>query len=255
MNVTFSDRSSHERSISIKLRKKKDSNGKKILMLEDSRPEELSEINTTITVKESKTTIDVGLDFVHSSTINLNYYFRFLTLYNAMHDAALWGSHDPTKEITESVSALRNTINYLKEKYGKIDIFNNTNVLCLCVADGMRPQTGTLFAIKTKWQVYSIDPLMNSEYKHDYANLHCVSSLVEDCHFDFEKYELVVVIGVHSHANLDDLWIKIGENKKFLLSIPCCGGIVHTVEGVEPVFDLFDGGIYSPKKRVIAYMN
>lgn len=210
-----------------------------------------------ILVEESKKYLNIELKIPNICTKYMNYYFNLQKKHNIIINPSLWGANNPTKEITESCSAHKYVFTVLKEfcKIKTLKEWYCTNVLVLCVGDGNRPQTGTLFAITNcKWNIYSIDPIMDDKYQHSFPNLHCVSALIEDCSFDYSKYDLVIIVGVHSHANLNNLWNSI-QAKKILVTLPCCGSFVHTLADVRPVIEEYDIGIISPKNKVFCYVN
>jgi len=65
------------------------------------------------------------------------------------------------KEITESMAVL-NSITKIKGL--DYDLFKREDVLCIIPGDGVFPRTGCLTALRTNWQVISIDPLMKVKH-------------------------------------------------------------------------------------------
>src|SRR5439155_25131412 len=157
-----------------------------------------------------------------------------------------------TKEICESMSALIHTLKYCDE-----DIKNN-KILCLVIADGISPKTGILFALNTNWNIHVIDPIMddkwvNGKFKNIIPNMVCYRNKIEEIDDNIFKnnigFEKLIIIGVHSHANLNLLWEKIIYNfpqvSIFLLSIPCCNGFEHYVKKQDPFINIIDYAIPS----------
>lgn len=183
----------------------------------------------------------------------------------------LYGSKTATKEICESMAALRHTRDYCK------NLIDNDNILCLIVGDGLGPKTGILFAAKTKWCVHSIDPIMHEKWIREpqsgtiqvlrpgfaglVPNLTCHRALVEDVDDSLfnanPNIKAIIIIGVHSHADLNNLWLKtiakFNQKPIFLLSIPCCKGYEHYVKNVDPILNITDTGIPSLKNQVMAW--
>lgn len=62
------------------------------------------------------------------------------------------------KEITESMSAYSAARKYVSCLPGFA--LNDPNVSVICVGDGHQPRTATLFAMRTAWSTYSVDPLL-----------------------------------------------------------------------------------------------
>lgn len=174
----------------------------------------------------------------------------------------LYGRKDPSKEITESVSAMEVVVEYLRKNYDR-NIVKNKKVLCICAADGKGPKTGYVLSMRTKWDILSIDPIMGDEYINRFngmpETLTCYKDYIENV--DFESlsfnYDIIVVIGVHSHANNDNIYQRLLQlnTKYLLLSVPCCGGFQHIVSGVEPNIIIKDIQILSPKNKLYIWTN
>ncbi|XWV25159.1 hypothetical protein QJ856_gp0613 [Tupanvirus deep ocean] len=174
---------------------------------------------------------------------------------------AVYGKKQPTKEICESIAAITHTRRYCS------DLLDNSNVLCFAVADGIAPRTGILLAKLTKWNVHSIDPIMgntwikNGENSLLLPNLVCHKAMLEvideSIISSMSNIDAVVVVGVHSHADLNSFWLKLKAQVPgkpiFLLSIPCCKEFEHYIKDTPPLFDIEDVGIPSPKNRVMAW--
>jgi hypothetical protein len=224
--------------------------------LRDEHIEDAS-TGTIIDIKESKRNYSIDIIAPYIDDTLIDKYYRLQCIHDKTIPATIFGRSNPTKEITESMAAHKAVFDFITHEIKDITFTNRSDVLCICVADGVSPKTGSIFAISTKWNVVSIDPEMNEKWldteKCLYPNLKCYRSLIEDYEIDFEKYNYFIVIGVHSHANMNDLWMRFTGKMVFMVSIPCCGGFVHIVDGVVPYLDGFDTGIHSIKNRVICY--
>lgn len=163
----------------------------------------------------------------------------------------------PTKEICESMSAYIN-IKQISSAY------KEKNVLCLVVADGTSPKTGVLFALNFKWDTVVVDPIMYEDWTNGFLsdfipNMACYASKIETMleSINFNNRDAIIVVGVHSHANLNNLWNYISKDYSqvplALLSIPCCGNIEHYIKSKEPFLDFIDSGIPSVKNRVMLW--
>lgn len=162
----------------------------------------------------------------------------------------LYGKNKPCKEICESLAAYFN----IKTLTKLIEL--DPNVLCIVVADGIRPKTGVIFATRTKWNVHSVDPLMlqewsNGDYNKFFPNLKCYSNKIEevlDSITSIENIKAIVVICVHAHVNINNLWNELTDKYTdlpiLLLSIPCCTGFKQ-VKNLEPTVTLVDPALDS----------
>ena len=143
------------------------------------------------------------------------------------------------------------------------------NVTFIIIGDGIAPKTGILFALNDdEWKVYVIDPLISNEwtngiYSKYFPNMQCYPNKIEEVIFsinnDLKNQDVVVVVGVHSHANLSMVWEYLIKNNTelplALLSIPCCGGVEHFIKSRDPFLDKVDEGIPSEKNRVMIWKN
>lgn len=166
--------------------------------------------------------------------------------------------NNPSKEITESGSAVYWCFKALKSL--NRDLIKDPSTICYVIADGTKPKTGLLLLYSTMWNIIVTDPLMTEEWlgnQYD-KRLFCSNELSDDLKLLSPKKDtkMVIVIGVHSHANYSDFYKRL---RKFydipllLLSIPCCKGFVHTIEELEPLMEIEDHGIFSPKNKLVIY--
>ncbi len=205
----------------------------------------------TISIKNTKNNLEIS---VEEETFNhLDSFFRLCEYKKINIPCGLFGNSNPSKEMTETYSAIRHIRDFLIDNNLE-NLSESNKVLCICVADGKRPQTGYIFASATNWITYSIDPMMIENFVQK-TNLVSICSRIEDV--DLENisngFEYVVIVGVHSHADFNNLWNRF-ENKKLLgLSIPCCDHVVHKLNKIEPYFEKSDAGILSRKNTVVLY--
>lgn len=178
-----------------------------------------------------------------------NYFLRMLQ-YNPEYPLKIIGSTNRTKEMLEVASSIYyirkviEKITYDEDKgthQSKIhDILDNEKTLCIIPGDGKYPRAGYMFSLITKWQVVSIDPIMNqtdiSKLGSLPSNLQCITGSSED--FDFDPYVgyNIVLVHIHSHANFENMWSSLEPISKLLIgySLPCCKGYVHTLSNDSP---------------------
>jgi hypothetical protein len=145
------------------------------------------------------------------------------------------------KEITESYAAFNAAQHKLK-----FDL-SDPNVTLVAVGDGHTPRTATLFAFRTNWKCISIDPGLNTKkipfWESKVNRLTCIPKYVENLNLHFKK---VLIVAVHSHANMQATLSHITGNVRSMIAIPCC----ISYDGIPPTKEYIDSGIWSPKNRV-----
>jgi hypothetical protein len=172
----------------------------------------------------------------------------------------LFGKTHPFKEMMESGCALHYVLKFLhstcRSRESYLEAIRDPHTLCMCVGDGRLPQSAYLFATTTNWQVLAIDPALEEEWVEDTTvpSLKCLAKLVEDVDIDFKLYSRVIIVAVHSHADLDALWQRIAVNiEKIALSVPCCQGFVQHVAGVPPVHHFREVEMQTEKNEVFMW--
>jgi len=126
------------------------------------------------------------------------------------------------KEITESMAACAAA----HERF-RADLSNRA-MAAMVVGDGHVPRTGAVFAYRSAWTVYSIDPKMRAKWLgngHGISRLHAYDCRIEDLHRPLSPmHDRIVVVAVHSHASLSH---SVAVARRFadqvdVISIPCC---------------------------------
>lgn len=159
------------------------------------------------------------------------------------------------KEITESMGVY----NALREHLyipGRVR-FDDSEVTVFVVGDGHMPRTGALIAFRSRWRVYSIDPAsrVKGEPGANFTNLGhgiiakrltVVKAKIEDCGFCVCEGKVIVVM-VHSHATLDNVFAGIKFDTADFVVIPCC---VHQ-PGIGEYIEYEDIDMWTPKNKVI----
>jgi len=143
------------------------------------------------------------------------------------------------KEFTESAGAWWGIKKYLKNLNP-----GDSTITAVVVGDGVCPRTGAMLAYRTKWDIYSVDPLMRvKDYGID--RLTCIPSKIED--LTMELNGPVVIVCVHSHATYEACLEHINGPERYMISIPCC--VPYPAGNKEYT----DSGILSPKNHVKIY--
>lgn len=147
------------------------------------------------------------------------------------------------KELTESFGAFCAARKYFR------DWMDDPDVTVVCVGDGCRPRTGATFALRSRWNVISIDPLLRSPSSvADIDRLECVVRKVQEC--QPRHFKRLLVVAVHSHATLEETFSALSGDEVGVIAIPCC---VPLVIDTKPIADYRDGGIHSPQNRVVIW--
>jgi len=166
--------------------------------------------------------------------------------------AGLWPN---AKEITESMGAFNAVRNYIikgENEESKNKKFGRKDIGLVSVGDGGTPRTAALFACRTAWECWSIDPALNINKHWPFNRLHTEKRKVEDVVLDMTMFEVCIIVMVHSHASINSTLANIKAKERHLVTIPCC--VPHTIEN-KPYIGYTDKNIASPKNEVKIWTN
>ena len=209
-------------------------------------------------VNYNETSTDLKVTFKKAS---LRYLDEFIKL-KCAPDLLLNHLFPNAKEITESMAAFNAYRKNLMFSYPPTE----EHTTCLVIGDGVTPRTGAVFAMRTKFEVTSVDPVIRLKLGHIYHeninNLVMLKERAEKIYYDIfcPKYTLnkLIIVAIHSHAPLDKLIKRIEETtdiKEFaIISIPCCyeDNIEH-LDTINKIASYNDWGIHSEKRRINIY--
>jgi len=152
------------------------------------------------------------------------------------------------KEITESMGAYNAVRNHLKH----FD-FADPKITLVCVGDGSTPRTAALFAFRSAWTCYSVDPKIRDKTCWQRINRLLIRRRrIEE--FNLASCGKVVIVAVHSHADLTVAWDSVYASKeKVAVAIPCCKDQrIHRKGKWDEAGDIEyeDWGIWSPKRTI-----
>lgn len=150
------------------------------------------------------------------------------------------------KELTESFACF----NAVRKMLGSASFAEN--LTCLVPGDGTAPRTAALFALRTRWNVVSVDPIMKPRWvlgRHRIERLTARKLKVEA--LEVLVAERVVVVSCHSHASLLAGLLRVSAERYDVISLPCC---VPDDIG-SPTKTWLDRGCWSPQNRINAYMD
>jgi hypothetical protein len=169
-----------------------------------------------------------------------------------MSGAGLWPN---AKEITESMGAFQAVVNHIlpgEDRAVKQKNLGRKDIGLVSVGDGGTPRTAALFAYRSSWECWSIDPVLNTNKHWNIKRLHIEKRKIEDNVLDMTSFEICIIVMVHSHASIKSTLANIKAKERHLVTIPCC--VPHTIEN-KPYLGYTDKNIASPKNEVKIWVN
>jgi hypothetical protein len=158
------------------------------------------------------------------------------------------------KEISESFGAYNAVRTYLQPEWA----LNDRSITVVAVGNGCSPRTAATFAYRTAWNCWSVDPRMLavsphkpclSSYRHPRIDRLWISpTTIEDAAIKCDPTDRVLVVAVHSHADLPAaVELFLDAQEVAVIAIPCC--IEQRLKRL-PDIEYIDDGILSPKNLV-----
>lgn len=189
-------------------------------------------------------------------------YMRYINEFMRTHcapDLLAWGLFPNAKEITESFGAYNAVRKWLVHHkpvvYACYTVppfteFNDDHTRLIVVGDGNTPRTAALFAARSKWDCYSVDPRLKDK--------HYPIKRLTTCRVPIESFTMktdnpVIIVAVHSHAELEVAIENIQSPKRAVVAIPCCKK--QDIKAKRPDIEYFDFGIASPQNKVKVWLN
>jgi hypothetical protein len=166
-----------------------------------------------------------------------------------------WKLFPNAKEITESIGCYNAVLHYIVEKESELNVpikLNDPTINLVSVGDGSTPRTAALFAMRSNWRCYSVDPNANNKDYSHIKRLTIIKKRIEDCGDMLHFTSPCIIVCVHSHAKLDAILNKISAPVLHLVTIPCC--IPHNLYN-RPYIGYRDRGIRSEKNEVKIWLN
>ena len=177
-----------------------------------------------------------------------SYYINRFFSMKCSKDLHLLDVFPNAKEITESFGAFEGTMTHISEHDSAFHP-NNPDCTVVCVGDGVTPRTACTFAFRTKWDCFSVDPLLRP-FDKDVDRLTVIPNQIE--RVAIKCSGPVLIACVHSHARLKDCARSISGSKIAILSIPCC---VPQKLDCEPDLSYRDQNIWSKENLVKIWKN
>ena len=158
-----------------------------------------------------------------------------------------------SKEVTETFASYRAITRNLFKTVNVAD----TNVTLVSIGDGSTPRTAAMFAHRSRWTCVSVDPNLGNKGRwQGIDRLHMFPKKVED----LEDHKLrpllrekVLLVGVHSHADLQQAFLKFDRHNTGsavigVVALPCC--VPQLLWDIKPSVNYADWGIWSPERQV-----
>lgn len=151
------------------------------------------------------------------------------------------------KEVSESFGAY-NAVRYKLQQFK----LNDPNVSVIVVGDGRTPRTAATFAFRSAWMCHSVDPMLGggSIRWAEINRLTIHKRRIEDCSFMADR---VILVAVHSHANLSKAVQAVTARELAVVAMPCC--VPQKLDGIEPDNEYEDGGVISPCRTIKVWNN
>ncbi len=157
------------------------------------------------------------------------------------------------KEITESMATYNAVREYVLPNAG-FD-YGDSDVAVVSVGDGVVPRTAGLFAMRSAWHCFSIDPKMR-EKDYRIKRLIHFKLKIEEWKYDFCAYSHVVILLVHSHATVKNTLRHIMSSQRdtcfHLVAMPCC--VPQDIVNKSCVY-YRDTGVWSPKNEIKVWVD
>ncbi len=158
------------------------------------------------------------------------------------------------REVEESFgvwSAVQRALGALDQ----LAMLKDPNVWCFVPGDGATPRTGATAAMRSRWRVFSIDPRLRSHDPQDHGiegltvlRMRAEGAPVEQL---ADEASLVVILAVHSHADLRPMVDRIHVDTPLLVvALPCC---IDLEAGWAPAHDYRDPDIHCEHNRVVVW--
>lgn len=165
------------------------------------------------------------------------------------------GFYQTTKDYTECFGTMTALLRYMGKQNLQFAFREHINIYI--VGDGRNPQMGLMLARKLPFAiVWSIDPELkyeNGQYMYPYklaSNQKLFKGTIQDFDIPADKTIMSIIVGVHNHGPIQNLWDTLKKTSDHILSIslPCCFTDANLSEPADLILD--DPDIISPKRTL-----
>lgn len=144
------------------------------------------------------------------------------------------------KEVTESFGCFEAAVNNLP--YDRKDKAN-----VVCVGDGHTPRTAAMFAFRSPWNTYSIDPVLRDRASwKKIKRLNVIPKRIQEVELKFE--DPVVLVHCHAHVKIEESLQQIKAPKISVVSMECC--VSQFISKREPDLKYKDECVWSPVNEI-----
>ena len=153
------------------------------------------------------------------------YVSRFLNLHSAEDLMSIMQCSNTLKEITESMGMYYCVTDKICSYDDTIDLKKEDSVGIFVFGDGVLPRTGAIFAYLTKWNVWSLDPLMkkHKDIKRLFSENITAEKFIELNKIEIFSEDTVILIFPHSHvADVNRIYKAFSTKKVWIINMPCC---------------------------------
>jgi len=156
------------------------------------------------------------------------------------------------KEITESMAAFH----AVRKRWSQFPT-DDPDIMLVAVGDGNTPRTAALFAYRTSWKCYSIDPRLKKGSGNGIDRLEVFPYKIEDFVWTRQgviHYETKAIIYVLVHAHVGTKWFKpdLHPDKTLIVGMPCCVPY-ETPKGCVEIAKYADWGCWSPHRELTTW--
>lgn len=179
-----------------------------------------------------------------NGSYNRYYIERFMGM-RCAPDLLLHRMYPNAKEVTESFGCYEAAINNLS--YSPSDKVN-----VVCVGDGHTPRTAAMFAFRSSWNTYSIDPELRERTSWNRINrLTRITKRIQDAPLSFS--EPTVIVHCHAHVKVEDSLKQIKAPNRSVITMECC--VPQYLNGVKPDIEYVDNCVWTPCNRIKIWKN
>lgn len=198
---------------------------------------------------------DLDIAMRKSAAIKDSRYMDWLFQLKCAQDLMALGLYPDAKEWTEACACYSAARKYAFTPSEK-------GVFAVVAGDGKRPRLGALLAFMTKWQVISVDPILE-QLPRKVDRLTCLKQTLKQATDSLQLpcSGLIILFLPHSHVSIKEVghyvnWIAETTGIFSMLrivSLPCC--VKHDGIGkyVTLMKEYTDCGVFSPKRKVMVF--
>jgi hypothetical protein len=155
---------------------------------------------------------------------------------------SIFGTRNVTKEISEASAGI-----YYATSFA---IIGTTK--CYVIGEGTTPRISWILGkLHPEWDIVSIDPLIRAMGSTDVTYIADYDYNVDIS--DYQAYENVVIIGIHSHNKMRDFYENIQSKNKLLIAMPCCVKLRIPSSHAKPTYNFICPGVFSGCNRIFIY--